>query len=182
MSLFPFFRRPKWQESAHRLYGRLVAQARRTEFYTALGVPDTPQGRFEMIALHAFLVLHRLKGETKAAARLSQAVFDVMFADLDQSLREMGVGDLSVGRRVKSLAQGFYGRAAAYESGLTTEDRTLIAALSRNVYATAAPTPTPTQMAAMAAYLRREAEALARQDTADFLSGRVEFGPPPGAG
>jgi cytochrome b pre-mRNA-processing protein 3 len=134
------------RDSAHTaeiLYARIVARAREPAFYRDHGVPDTVEGRFEMIALHAFLVLHRLK-ESKAAdgpdeGALGQALFDLMFADMDRSLREMGVGDLGVGRRVKAMAQAFYGRIAAYEGGLAGGDGALAVALERNVFAGAPP-------------------------------------------
>lgn len=200
-AIFAALRRPGVARLAHELYCAAVEQARRAEFYERHGVPDTVAGRFEMIALHVFLLLHRLKGETGDAARLAQALFDVMFADMDQALREMGTGDLMVGRRIRSLAEGFYGRIAAYDLGLRTGDDKLAEALSRNLYA-AAGGAAPAQSAAnpgaaeaepagagpgtpaaparvMAAYVRREAEALARQDLADLIAGRARFGPPP---
>lgn len=166
------------QRRAHALYGNLVAQARRPGFYADAGVPDTVDGRFEMIVIHCFLVLHRLKGEDTAARRLSQQLYDVMFADMDRSLREMGVGDLSVGKHVKRMAQGFHGRIAAYQTGLdAAEDGELVAALSRNLYGTAS--PTPAQLQGMVAYLRRETAGLKVQATGDLIAGKVNFGEPP---
>ncbi|MGB1548449.1 MAG: ubiquinol-cytochrome C chaperone family protein, partial [Alphaproteobacteria bacterium] len=99
------------KQSARTLYTQIVAQARRKEFYTAGGVPDTLDGRFEMLALHAFLVLYRLK--RLDADELAQALFDMMFADMDENLREIGVGDLSVDKRVKRMVSAFYGRVVA---------------------------------------------------------------------
>jgi cytochrome b pre-mRNA-processing protein 3 len=200
-AIFAGLRRAGVAQVAHKLYCAAVEQARRPEFYERHGVSDTVAGRFEMIALHVFLLLHRLKGETDDAARLAQALFDVMFADMDQTLREMGTGDLVVGRRIRSLAEGFYGRIAAYDLGLRRGDDELAEALQRNLYATAGGAPraepaanpgaasaepagagpgTPAALARiMAAYVRREAEALGRQDLADLLAGRARFGPPP---
>lgn len=178
MSLTSFFRRSTVKESAHKLYLKLVGQARRPEFYTGCGVPDTLDGRFDMIVLHAFLLMARLKRDRDEAAPLRQALFDVMFADMDRSLREMGVGDLGVGRRVKAMARGFYGRLAAYESSLADDDDTaLAAALRRNLYGTVQ--PEIAHPARMADYVRREAASLARQDLEDLLAGQVTFGPPP---
>src|SRR3546814_8966780 len=88
------------EDTADRLYAAIVAQARHPAFYQDYGVPDTVDGRFEMIALHAFLLLHRLKQDPERTAKLGQAVYDAMFLDMDASLREMGAGDLGVGRRV----------------------------------------------------------------------------------
>ena len=82
------------EQTARELYAGVVKQARQSLFYADYGVPDSLDGRFEMIALHAFLLLHRLKSDNPEAAALSQAVYDVFFADMDQCLREMGAGDL----------------------------------------------------------------------------------------
>ncbi len=162
---------------ARALYAALVAQSRRPVFYRDFAVADTPAGRFEMIAVHACLVLHRLKGEGTAAAALAQKVFDVMFADMDQNLREMGIGDLAVGKRVKRLAQGFYGRIAAYERGIESPDpAVLAAALSRNLHGAAA--VEDAQVAAMADYMHRQVAVLAAQPLADLCAGRVAFDPP----
>jgi cytochrome b pre-mRNA-processing protein 3 len=169
------FDRPPEQSIAAQLYRAVVEQARQPVFYTGLCVPDTVDGRFELVALHAFLVLHRLKGEGAAAQLLGQALFDLMFADMDQNLREMGAGDLGVGPRVKIMAKAFYGRIAAYENGLAATDETLAAALRRNLYGTLAPAPVP-MATDMAAYLRREAAALAASPLADLLAGRLTFG------
>jgi cytochrome b pre-mRNA-processing protein 3 len=176
MAAFPLFRRNSTRDAAELAYCRVVEQARLPVFFTVYGVPDTLDGRFELLCLHAFLYLYRLKREGAAAARLGQAFFDTMFAGLDSELRELGTGDLSVGREVKRMAQGFYGRIRAYEEGLVREDSTLDAALLRNLYGTA-PTAADT-VAAMAAYLRREAAALARQPAEQLLAGRVGFAAP----
>ena len=98
------------QVAADKLYRSVVSQARRPEFYLLVGVPDSLDGRFELNALHVFLVLDRLKQDYPRGAGLGQALHDVFFADMDHSLREMGAGDLGVGKRVKKMAQGFYGR------------------------------------------------------------------------
>lgn len=157
---------------AQDLYAALVEQARRPPFYATLGVPDTVDGRFEMIALHMFLVLHRLKDEP-AAQSFGQALFDIMFADMDRSLREMGVSDLSVGRHVKRMAQGLYGRMAAYEAGLAgADDSALAEALRRNVYGTVATPPDP---GPLVAYVRANVAALAAQELGDLLAGRARF-------
>lgn len=154
------------------LYAAVVEQARRPEFYAALGVPDSVDGRFEMIALHMFLVLNRLKGEPGQAA-FAQALFDTMFADMDRSLREMGVSDISVGRHVKNMAKGFYGRVGAYESGLADAGpAALNDALRRNVYGTLAEAPDPSPLAG---YLRASVAALAAQSAAEVAAGRPRF-------
>jgi cytochrome b pre-mRNA-processing protein 3 len=165
------------QEAAALAYRRVVEHARRPGFFTDYGVPDTVDGRFELICLHAFLYLHRLKRERPRATPVSQSFFDLMFADFDRSLREMGVGDLSVGREVKRMAQAFYGRIAAYEEGLAADDRVLQPALARNLFGTAP--PTAARLAATAGYLRREAGRLQHADAAALLAGEIVFGDPP---
>jgi cytochrome b pre-mRNA-processing protein 3 len=116
------------------LYGAIVAQARHPRLYRDLGVPDTIGGRFEMVVAHTILAVKRLRdaGDTGKAA--GQAVFDLFCQDMDRTLREMGVGDLSVPKRMRKIGEAFYGRAAAYEAGLAARDKTaLAAALKRNV-------------------------------------------------
>lgn len=175
-----------FQASPHRaaataLYEQLVAQARQPAFYSRCGVPDSLDGRYELIVLHAVLLLRRLKQDHAATAGLAQELFDVLFLDMDRSLREIGVGDLGVGKRVKRMAQAFYGRLEAYEAGLAGQGTALAPALRRNLFGTLAPAagPLDAQVAAMAGYLRREAAALAEQDTAALMAGQVAFGPPP---
>jgi len=117
------------------IYAAIVAASRRPELYLAFDVPDSIEGRYEMLMLHAFLYLHRLKGEDEEARAIGQAVFDRLFAELDHSLREMGVGDLSVPKRIKKMATSFYGRISAYDVPLAANDfPALEEALARNVY------------------------------------------------
>lgn len=165
------------------LYAAIVTQSRRPEFYASLGVPDTVDGRFDLIALHMFLVLHRLKQAGSAAAATSQALFDTMFADMDYNLREMGAGDLGVGRRVRAMAEGLYGRIAAYEQGLASDEVALAAALRRNLFGTLPdPGPLASVLTALCRYLRAAAADLAAQDGGTLLSGTVRFPEPKLAG
>jgi cytochrome b pre-mRNA-processing protein 3 len=168
------FGRPPKREPVRELYARIVAQARRPEFYLGGGVSDTPEGRFELVALHAFLVLRRLRRERARAAPFAQALFDLMFADMDVNLREMGVGDLSVGRQVKAMAEAFFGRVAAYDAGLSGGDDALADALRRNVLRGAA--PRAEFLADLVAYVRREASSLAAADPDGLLQGDWSFG------
>ncbi len=177
--MFAAFRSDRVATAAATAYRRVVEQARLPAFFAECGVPDTVDGRFELICLHAFLYLHRLKRERPRAASLAQQFFDMMFADFDRSLREMGTGDLSVGREVKRMASAFYGRIAAYEQGLEASDAVLAPALARNLYGTAP--PAAAGLAAMAAYVRREAASLDRQAAAELLAGQIAFGRPPSA-
>ena len=114
-----------------RLYEAIVAAARHPVPYAEWGVADTLDGRFDMITLHMFLVLDRLRS---GATRFRQDLVDEFFSDMDRSLRQMGVGDLSVGKKVRKMAEAFYGRISAYHAALPQGRDALIAALARNVY------------------------------------------------
>lgn len=161
------------------LYRAIVAQARQPGFYAWHGVPDSVDGRFELIALHMFLVLQRLKAAGQD--EVAQQLFDTMFADMDQSLREMGAGDLGVARRVRAMAEGLYGRIAAYEGGLDGDDERLAGALRRNLFGTV-PEPGPGDMAlqSLCGYLREAAGALRGQDVSAIGAGSLTFPPVPG--
>ena len=173
------FRKSPDPDAVAALYRAIVAQARQPAFYRDCGVPDSVDGRFDMVALHAFLVLRRLRDDGAGSAAMSQALFDHMFDDMDRSLREMGAGDLGVGRRVKAMARAFYGRAAAYDEGIEGDAGVLEAALARNLYRGNAAGAAP--VAALAAYVMREAQTLAARTAAEIVDRGPRFGPPPGA-
>ncbi|HEY1506485.1 MAG TPA: ubiquinol-cytochrome C chaperone family protein [Stellaceae bacterium] len=175
MPLASLFRRNRYRPQAHAAYTSIVGQARAPDFFLRLEVPDTLDGRFEMIALHVFLVLNRLKAQHEATEAYAQALFDAMFADLDRGLREMGASDMGVGKRVKEMATGFYGRIAAYEKGLEGDDQLLSEALKRNLYGTVQ--PSAQTVATMARYMRRQAETLARQPVESFFENDIKFDP-----
>src|SRR5581483_424977 len=126
--------RPTQARSIRDLYGVIVAQARRPGFYLHFGVPDTVDGRFDLIVLHIVLVLTRLsRGE--ASRDIGQDLFDVFCSDLDANLREMGVGDLAVPKRMRAFGEAFYGRQAAYAAAFAAADpRALEKALARNIF------------------------------------------------
>lgn len=128
-----------------------------------------------MISLHSFLVMRRLKKDDEDLQLLSQAVFDHMFADMDQSLREIGVGDLGVGKRIKEMAKVFYGRIVAYETALDGGEESLEAALMRNHYGTLEEGPTSRSISLLARYVWENDEFLQIQKTSNFKAGRVEF-------
>ena len=173
-------RRKSIRGAAGTAYERVVEQARKPVFFAAYGVPDTLNGRFELICLHAFLYLHRLKADWPHSSEVSQAFFDAMFADLDRALREMGTGDLSVGKQVKRMARGFYGRIRAYQEGVEREDSALASALERNLFGTvrgSAP-----RISAMAEYVRVTVRELARQHLPELIRGQVLFPIPEATG
>lgn len=165
--------RRRRRDAAAKLYSDLVAQARSPAFYLSFGVPDSMLGRFEMICLHAYMLFRRLGKTDNAGKELAQSVHDLMFADFDRTLREQGIGDMGIGKRVKKLAQNLYGRIDAYETGLAGETTELSDALQRNLYATA--TPTDDELSAMIAYIRDTIEGLVAQQTPDIMSGHVVY-------
>lgn len=166
-------RRRERRSAVFEAYRRIVERAREPLLFARWGLPDTLDGRFEMLVLHVFLVLHRLKREGETTAAFAQALFDWMFADLDGALREMGASDLGVGPRIKAMARGFYGRVAAYEKALE-DDAALAAALGRNLFGTrSAATEAPLLEAAR--YVRRQAAALAEVPAERLLAGEVPF-------
>jgi cytochrome b pre-mRNA-processing protein 3 len=134
--IFRLFRRTPREEIIASLYGTIVAQARVPAFYRIYGVPDTVNGRFEMVLLHAVLLLRRLEREAGPGRDLGQAIFDRFCRDMDESMREMGVGDLAVPRKMRRIGEAFYGRQRAYRAALAaSDDDPLVAALGRNVFA-----------------------------------------------
>ena len=165
------------QLRANALYNTAVAQSRQPGFYLAGGVPDTIDGRFDMIVLHAFLIMRRLRDGGPDGEALSQALFDEMFADMDRSLREMGVGDMSVGKHIKRMVKAFYGRAAAYEEGLDGNDDALERALAANLFRNV--NPPRDVILGIGSYLRRASAYLATQPVIDIEAGQVDLGVPP---
>ena len=141
--ILPAFRRSVHDNNIYALYGMIVAQVRLGVFYTAYGIPDTVQGRFELLVLHLVLVLRRLGREPQTAKAagwvrrelLGQLLFDAFCRDLDANLREMGVGDMGVPRRMRRFGEEFYGRQAAYHAALDGSDPPVLEnALARNIF------------------------------------------------
>ncbi len=158
------------------LYARIVAAARRERFYSQWSVPDTPLGRFEMLSLHMFLFQHRMRGEDGASRDIAQALIDDFFQEIDHSLRELGIGDSGVPKRVKKLARMFYGRTAAYADALQRADRdALAAALARNIRPDAGAWP---QARMLAVYVEQAAAALAAQSSDAIRAGILDFPQP----
>ena len=168
--------RRRRREAARRLYLAAVRQARDPVLYTEGGVADTLDGRFDLIVLHVVPVMRRLRQCDEAGRQMSQALFDVMFDDMDQSLREMGVGDLRVGKRVKQMARAFYGRAKAYDRAFdrapgADRRRSIAEALERNVFNS--DPPPAARVDAMACYVETLLDALDRQSPAALLGGEL---------
>jgi len=172
-----FFQAPHDGEAVRTVYGTIVRQARSPAFYEILGVPDTPDGRFDMIVLHAYLVFRRLRGTDAETKAFAQALFDLMFADMDNNLREMGIGDTGVATRVKGMAKGFYGRSAAYDRGLDGDGEELRDAIHRNVFRNA--DAQDGALDCLADYMCRESRSLQAQAVSSIRGGEVRFGPAP---
>jgi cytochrome b pre-mRNA-processing protein 3 len=154
------------------LYGAVTHQARQAEFYVALAAPDTVEGRFEVYNLHVVLLLHRLRAQGPQAAETAQALFDTYVSSLDDALRELGVGDISVGKKMRKLGEAIYGRVRSFDAALADGDPAALADMvERTVYA-GAPAP---QGPALADYLQRSVAALAAQPLDALLEGRVAW-------
>ncbi len=167
------FRRQTQDPNIARLYGTIVAQARSPSFYADYGVPDTVNGRLDMIVLHLVLVLRQMGRGPQAVRVLGQEVFNLFCRDMDDNLREMGVGDLSVPKHMRRVGEAYYGRAAAYDAALASGDSALEEALTRNIFGE------PSDGARrLAAYVRESAAALAAQD--GFSTGALHFPDPAG--
>jgi cytochrome b pre-mRNA-processing protein 3 len=172
--IFPLFRRNRRPDTISALYGMIVAQARRPVFYAGYAVADTVNGRFDLLLLHVALVVDRLMRE-EPGKEAAQALFDRFCADIDDNLREMGIGDLSVPKHMKRVGEAFYGRAQAYREALAQpSDTALIEVLTRNVYA-----GQPQDAGGrLAAYIRRTAGELERQSVEAITGGKLSFPDP----
>jgi cytochrome b pre-mRNA-processing protein 3 len=161
------------RRKAGEIYGAIVTQARREEFYAKLGIPDTPAGRYDMVVLHLFLVLERLRMEATRSDTLQRLLIEAFVADMDDSLRELGTGDVVVGKKVRRAAAGFYERARGYREALADGDaRALEQVLVRHGLARAGERH---GSRALGAYIQAAAAALKGQDGDEVLAGRLAF-------
>jgi cytochrome b pre-mRNA-processing protein 3 len=156
---------------ASTLYGAIVAQSRTPVFYASFGVPDSVDGRFALLVVHLALVLRRLGDADQVSKDLGQEVFDLFCQDMDQSLREIGVGDLSVPKKMKRLAEAYYGRAAAYGAALDSGDKKALAELvERNLLDGGSGA-----VDRIVAYLQDSDVLLRSEPLASFREGRVAW-------
>lgn len=170
--------RPAWQSAeVVALYAVVAEQARQPAFYRQGGVPDTIDGRFDLLTLHLVLLLCRLHGGGRAAEQMRQHLFDLLAADMDRNLRELGVGDMGISRRVKVMGQAFWGRLAAYDAAFKAEPAqrhtALMTTLDKNLYGTVP--STETVLAQMARYVLAARDSLDQQAPALILSGKLSF-------
>jgi cytochrome b pre-mRNA-processing protein 3 len=156
------------KQVAQSLYGELVIRARAPVFFRDFAVPDTMDGRFDLVVLHAWLVLARLRAA--GLDQIAQDLTDIIFTGFDEALREQGAGDMSMGHKMKAMADAFFGRLAAYDGA--AEDDTLAAALARNMWRGAANAPAR----ALMAYVNSARQSL---ESSALDEGRVDFGPLP---
>ncbi|HEY8617862.1 ubiquinol-cytochrome C chaperone family protein [Phenylobacterium sp.] len=170
------FRPRPARDKGRALYASAVAQSRAPALYGEYGVPDTVEGRFEAYSLHVILLLDRLQGEGPVAAETSQAVFDTFVKSLDDALREMGVGDLSVGKKMRRLGEAFFGRVKNYQAAFASlpDHGDLEAVIARTVYADGDAAHAP----ALARYAVRQREALAAQPIERLLAADVAWSAP----
>jgi cytochrome b pre-mRNA-processing protein 3 len=163
------------RQTARSLYGSIVTQARARSFYAHRGVPDSPEGRFEMIALHLILVLRRLADEGEPGRRLARALTEAFVTDIDDTLREMTVGDLAVPRHVKRAVAVLHDRYATYGAALDRAPGrdSLVAAVRARL--AALPGAGSLDAARLGAYVAEAAGHLERQPGHDVLAGRLAW-------
>jgi cytochrome b pre-mRNA-processing protein 3 len=166
------FRRRSYGRTVRALYGAVVAQARSAAFYTDYGVPDTVEGRFDLIVLHLVLLLSRLGQDSEVRRSLGQDLFDEFCRDMDANLREMGVGDLAVPKRMQGFAEAFYGRQTAYLEALAAADRQDFEnAIARNIFQAGI----EAGAVRLASYARAAVSGLEAQQDDALIHGEVAF-------
>lgn len=175
--IFPLFRRKRPDSTISALYGTIVAQARHAVFYRDHGVPDTLEGRFDMLVLHVALLLRRLEREPEEVKSVGQAVFDLFCIDLDDNLRELGASDVAVPRKMRRMGEAYFGRSAAYGRALAVDtDEALKAALARNVLQGGDPASPAAGF--LARYVRTAAASLDALAGAEIARAAVKFPDP----
>jgi cytochrome b pre-mRNA-processing protein 3 len=175
MGFWGILRGPRHERAGFALYGAVVRAAREPAWFTELAVADTLDGRFDLVGLFAALMIHRLRLLPAPGASLAQALFDAMFADMDFNLRELGVGDMTIAKRVRAMWEAFHGRALAYEAPLAAENADALAtALARNVWRGAAPEGAALRLAEAALRQYRHLQSFS---TDAWTGGTVQFLP-----
>lgn len=178
LDLRGFRKAGRHERAGFALYSAAVAAARDPWFYRSLSVSDTLDGRFDLVSLHVFLLIDRLQNAVPPGPDLAQAVFDAMFSDMDNNLREIGVSDLSVGKRMRAMWEALHGRAKAYSTAIQSGDRyALEAALARNVWRGAAPAGAASSLADV---VLAQTAHLAQQPLEALAAGEGHFLPAEG--
>ena len=175
MGLLGLFTRKRHERAGFALYTAAVQAARDPFYYTELAVPDTMDGRFDMIGLYTFLLIDRMHREADNGKALAQAVFDAMFLDMDHTLRELGIGDITVARKNKAMWEALNGRRQAYEAPTAAGDPDALAdAIGRNVWRGSPPEGSARRLADI---ILDQHRALANQSLESLLAGTVRFVP-----
>jgi cytochrome b pre-mRNA-processing protein 3 len=164
--------RAKHRATIERLHAEIVAAARDPAFFGSYRIADTVEGRFEVLTLHAWLTLRRLAALPPPGRELAQDLTDLLFRHFDLALRELGVGDTSVPKRMRHLAEAFLGRCAAYDAALAVGHEAVVAALARNVYGGAG------DPRRLGAYVVAAETVLSGAPLAAFAQGPVPFPAP----
>ncbi|MCB1562139.1 MAG: ubiquinol-cytochrome C chaperone family protein [Alphaproteobacteria bacterium] len=166
-------RKNPYEQSARALYAAILEHIRQPSFYEGGGVPDTLDGRFELLLLHVFFVLDPLADEAGGNKNgLGQALFDVIFADMDQGLRESGIGDMGIPKHMRRMMRAFNGRMHAYREAMHGSD--MQAALRRNLYGTLEAVDEEV-LARMDAYASENIAVMAALPLAHLQEGAVSF-------
>ncbi|MBK68143.1 MAG: ubiquinol-cytochrome C chaperone [Rickettsiales bacterium] len=180
MFLKAFREKKERKNSAHSLYETIILQSRKPYFYQDYQVPDTVDGRFEVLIFHVFLVIERIKKEDKEKGyALNQELFDLVFRDMDQNLRQIGIGDVTVPKHIKKMAKAFYGRSVAYLDGLrglkdNNDPQKLYDAFDRNIFAKVKNVD-KTSLEFFKDYLQMQKEYLEKKDYAEIEKGVISF-------
>src|SRR5690606_3365766 len=170
--ILSLFRKNTATPAVYAVYNSIVAQSRQPVFYADWGVPDTVTGRFDMISLHMALLFRRLRNGTEAEKNFSQAVFDLFFKDMDRSLREMGVGDLGVPKKIQKMGNIFFGLLAAMNEALDRNDSDRLAGvISRNLF----DGTDSENVRKLAAYVIEQDAMLEKQNAKAITDGSVAF-------
>lgn len=181
--IFRLFPGNRQETTIKALYGAIVAQARLPVFYRDYGVPDTVNGRFDMIVLHLALLLDRMEAGSEPMRTQGQAVFDLFCREMDGHFREIGISDLKVPKEMKQVGQAFYGRRSVYREALAAPDNRMLAeAITRNIYMGETDAKASVKAGAkasaerLAAYVRTAAQSLSRQN--DLENGQLAWPDP----
>lgn len=175
-SMFGLFKKKKpYEQESFDLFLSAQEAARNPYFYEELAVPDTTEGRFDLLLVHLFLVIHRVNDEENGRA-LSQALFDTVFFNIDEGYREIGVGDMGVPKRIKKLMLAFNGRMHAYEKAIEKDRAELEAVLDRNLYHVVHFEEEGSAILnAMSTYIIQNIQHLQSQDITDIMTGKIDF-------
>ena len=171
--ILSLFRKNTATEPVYAIYSAIVAQSRQPVFYADWLVPDTVTGRFDMISLHMALLFRRLRAEQGGQKAFSQAVFDLFFKDMDRSLREMGVTDIGIPKKIQKMGNIFFGLLAAMNEAMDRRDSAALAAvLARNIFDEGE----GDHVQSLAAYMLAQDDVLAAQSADAIMAGTIQFG------